>query len=247
MYKTINRGWQGKQVSGFSASRRNNSVKSSDIIRSGLFSYYDFGNGLSYSGSGTTVNDLSGNGFTATLANSPTFSTVNGGVETFNSTSQIANSSPTATAVTALTWIAWIYRNGNTPSYGGINMGRGALAANVAGIGFRDLTNQITYTWGTTALNYNFVSSLTPPLKQWCQVAACVDTSGGTLYLNNQAINNTTTNAGITYSNVSFGGDRTFTNRGANCTIALVMTYTRKLSASEISQTFEMLRPRFGI
>lgn len=250
MYKSINKGLQGKQVNGFSTSRRNRNPISPKIIRQGLFSYYDFGDGLSYSGSGTSVSDLSDNGFTSTLVNTPTYSPVNNGVETFNATNTSATSSPTATATSAMTWIAWIYRNGNTASYGTITAGRypsGDGGTNAAGLGFRASTNQLSYTWSNTVGNFDFVSNLIPPVGQWCQVAAAVDSTGGTIYLNNQSVNNGTTNSSLTYGRVAFGNDPNFTTRGCNSTIGLVLTYTRKLSASEIMQTYEAFRPRFGI
>lgn len=249
-YKSINKGWAGKQVNGFSNSRRNKKPDSPKIIRESLFSYYDFGDGLSYSGTGTSVFDLSGNGFTSTLVNTPTYSPVNGGVETFNATNTSATSSPTATGTSAMTWIAWIYRNGTTASYGSITGGRWPATdggANAGVLGFRGTTNQLAYAWGTSASNYDFVSNLIPPVGQWCQVAAAVDTTGGTIYLNNESVNNGTTNSSITYGRVAFGNDPNFATRGCNCTIGLILTYTRKLSTSEIMQTFDAFRPRFGI
>jgi hypothetical protein len=47
---------------------------------SGAFAIYDFGNPSSYSGTGTTVFDVSGNSNDGTLVNSPTFSSTNGGI-----------------------------------------------------------------------------------------------------------------------------------------------------------------------
>lgn len=59
----------------------------SDVVTSNLIMYYDFGNPASYPGSGTSVTDLSGNGLTATLVNSPTYVSSNGGYMNFASTS----------------------------------------------------------------------------------------------------------------------------------------------------------------
>jgi hypothetical protein len=49
------------------------------IVPQGLVLWYDAARLRSYAGSGTSWNDLSGNGFTGTLTNGPTFSTSNGG------------------------------------------------------------------------------------------------------------------------------------------------------------------------
>ena len=54
----------------------------------GLIFSYNFSNSSSYSGTGSTVNDLSGNGYNATLVNSPSFNgTDHGGSLTVTSTS----------------------------------------------------------------------------------------------------------------------------------------------------------------
>jgi hypothetical protein len=59
----------------------------SEVVTSNLIMYYDFGNPASYPGTGTSVTDLSGNGLTATLVNSPTYVSSNGGYMNFASTS----------------------------------------------------------------------------------------------------------------------------------------------------------------
>jgi hypothetical protein len=46
----------------------------------GAFAIYDFGNPASYSGTGTTVYDVSGNSNNGTLYNLPTWSSTNGGI-----------------------------------------------------------------------------------------------------------------------------------------------------------------------
>ena len=49
------------------------------IITDGLVLCLDAGDGKSYSGSGTTWTDRSGNGYNGTLTNGPTFDSSNGG------------------------------------------------------------------------------------------------------------------------------------------------------------------------
>ena len=56
------------------------------IVTDGLALCLDAGNTKSYSGSGTTWNDLSGNGNTGTLTNGPTYSSDNGGSIFFDGT-----------------------------------------------------------------------------------------------------------------------------------------------------------------
>jgi hypothetical protein len=60
------------------------------IVTSGLVLALDAANPKSYPGSGTSWNDLSGNGNHLTLYNSPTFASTNRGTISFNGTSQYA-------------------------------------------------------------------------------------------------------------------------------------------------------------
>jgi hypothetical protein len=247
--KSINRGWQGKQVTGFSQSRRDKKPKTPNMSYQNLLTYYDFGDGKSYSGSGTTLNDLSGNGYTATLVNTPTYSPVYNGVETFNSTNTRAQTTVSTVSTSALTFIAFIKRNGTAPTYGGITVIRVGGGTTDAGLIFSPTANRISYIFGGSPLNYDFDSNLTVPLDQWCMVAAAIDLTGGTLYLNNLSTNNTTTNTAISNgATLVVGGEiSTLTGRGSNCDIGISMVYRRKLSQSEIMQIFEAYRPRYGI
>ena len=54
------------------------------IVTNGLVLYYDVANPRSYPGSGTTIYDLSRNGYNGTLINSPTFDNTNGGALVFD-------------------------------------------------------------------------------------------------------------------------------------------------------------------
>jgi len=249
--KSINRGWQGKQVTGFSQSRRDKKPKTPNISYQDLFAFYDFGDGKSYSGSGTNVSDLSGNGYTATLVNTPTYSPVYGGVETFNANNTRGVATVPSASTTALTFICFIKRNGTPGNYGQFIIGRRnpIAGANDSGLGYRNFYGTIAYTWSSTGQNYDFDSGLTPPLNQWCMVAAAIDLTGGTIYLNNLSINNTQTNSAITWGQTLTIGsdDALLIGRGSNCDMGIAMVYTRKLSQSEIMQIFEAFRPRYGI
>jgi hypothetical protein len=54
------------------------------VPTNGLMLYYDFTNSNCYSGTGSTVNDLSGNSYNGTLVNSPVYSSTDGGELLFN-------------------------------------------------------------------------------------------------------------------------------------------------------------------
>lgn len=59
-----------------------------------LFWWYDAGRTSSYPGSGTTITDLSGNGYNGTLVNTPTYTSGDSGYFTLNGTSQYISFSP---------------------------------------------------------------------------------------------------------------------------------------------------------
>ena len=67
-----------------SASSSSGGGSSSGIVSSGLLMHLDAGNSSSYSGTGTTWSDLSGNGNHATLVNGPTYSSADGGAIDFD-------------------------------------------------------------------------------------------------------------------------------------------------------------------
>jgi uncharacterized repeat protein (TIGR02543 family) len=73
--------------SGASTTLNNASALTSGIVTEGLDLFLDAGNTRSYSGSGTTWVDISGNGRNATAVGSPTFDSANGAFN-FNGTSQ---------------------------------------------------------------------------------------------------------------------------------------------------------------
>jgi hypothetical protein len=79
-------------MAGVVASKPNSSSSTSNIATStGLVLNLDAGNTSSYPGSGTTWNDLSGNGYHGTLTNGPTFSSSNGGSIAFDGTNDVAS------------------------------------------------------------------------------------------------------------------------------------------------------------
>ncbi len=63
------------------------------ITRTNLKMLLDPANAKSYPGSGSAITDITRNGFNGTLQNSPTFSTTNGGILTFNGTNQYVQGS----------------------------------------------------------------------------------------------------------------------------------------------------------
>ena len=77
---------------------------------SSLKLFIDAGNTLSYSGSGTTVTDLTGNGNNCTLVNGTSYSTSNGGVFVFDGVNDYISTN-TKAFVNAMTVSYWVKIN----------------------------------------------------------------------------------------------------------------------------------------
>lgn len=86
------------------------SVMITCLSNSGLVLHLDAGNPLSYGGSGTTWNDLSGNGSHVTLT-STAFSLANGGSIVFNGTSSYANFNANIGTTNVVTVEMWVKTN----------------------------------------------------------------------------------------------------------------------------------------
>ena len=81
-----------------------------DIVTDGLVLSLDAANKKSYPGSGTAINDLSGDGRNGVLTNGPTFSTTNAGTISFDGTNdKIILNDTLATAFTTLYWTTDIW------------------------------------------------------------------------------------------------------------------------------------------
>ena len=86
------------------------SVSITCLSNSGLVLHLDAGNTASYSGTGTTWNDLSGNDSHVTLTNT-TFSSANGGSIVFNGTSSYANFNANIGTTNVVTVEMWVKTN----------------------------------------------------------------------------------------------------------------------------------------
>jgi len=150
------------------------------VVDSSLQLWLDAGQSSSYSGTGTTWTDLSGNSRTGTLTSGPTYSSANGGSIVFDGTNDYVQCTGSLT-VTAATFVCWIRRNGTQTDFDGILFSRGT-GSNVTGMNFFT-TNKLGYHWNALSSTYLFDSNLTIPDLTWCMVAVSVTSTAATLYL----------------------------------------------------------------
>lgn len=232
---------------------QNQAVTAPTPLPSGIIMYYDAGNPASYPGTGTTITDLSGNGYTATMNASNGYSSSDGGYWTSNGNDNVSITGGTLNQ-TLTEWTMWasVYRT-SSGFYDGIMFSRRApgsangIAIFDSGERFNLIANNGTeYTSASTG-----GSGVT--LNTWCLVAAGVDSTtffrqvykAGTQYF--QAGSKSAGSSNFDFPIVLFedkepGQDRTMSGR-----IGTAIMWNRKLSQSEITQVNDYFRGRFGI
>ena len=205
----------------------------------------DAGNSSSYPGSGTTWTDLSGYLNNGTLTNGPTYSSSDGGSIVFDGSNDYVQGSGSVTTNT-MTFLVWIKRNGNQPSYSGLIYTR---TSGICGLHFLSTTNKIAYTWNNA--EYNWDSGLTVPNLTWCMCVISISSTSATAYLCQSSgitsATNSVSHSSITVSSPIIGRDPYDDFRFYNGNIAKVSIYNRALSAAEVQQNFDALRGRYGI
>jgi hypothetical protein len=221
------------------------------IVTDGLVLCVDPANERSYAGSNTLWSDLSGNSNTGTLVNTPTFTN---GYLTFNSTNQYVNitNSTSLQVADTFTVCSWIYPTTLTARYGVFStratnpaggwqfeIGRGNLGTNrmaLTGVG----------TWIAETVD-NVISTNT-----WihvCVVKVNNATTGATMYVNGNNVSNRVTTAYTISNNTDVkriaSGTNTLEFFPGN--ISQTTLYNRALSATEILQSYNALKSRFGL
>jgi len=219
------------------------------IAQAGLLFHLDAGNASSYSGSGSTWNDLAGSGLTTTLYNSPTYNSANGGYLSFvPGNSQYAQTSASLPTQTRFTIEVWHYYDGTytggqpciVAEYfqnGVINYLLGSLNTSPP-----QLQTGFYAGWYITPAGY------TLPANGWYHLVGTYDGTVVTLYVNSVS---TTTNT-ITGTPQSSGGGIRFMRRWDNPDywgggLAVVRIYNGALTASQVTANFNSQRSRFGV
>jgi len=227
----------------------------------------DVGNTASYSGSGTSWNDLA-NGNTFTLTGSPTYGGSGASAYlSFNGSTQYAQAAQiidfsSSIFTQGFTLEAWCYPTGVQSG------GNSIMFSTAGGTGGYQWQNYFWYNqsnyFGTTqrSLNYervqvqnDFFSTFSSPINNWYHVVVSCNNQHSTLYVNGvQAAANfagqpsntpyiISTNSGSLATRVSgFVGYNTFVGR-----IAVIKVYNRGITPDEVLQNFNALRGRYGV
>jgi len=237
-----------------------------DIITDGLVLALDAGSKKSYSGSGTTWKDLSGNGNHVTLYNAPTYSN---GILTGNGTNEYGKTNNTLnlSGLSAITVIsAWkqtsttasgmVYEHtanwNSTNDYSGVSYGGFGLFTNsngssaVTNLNHHQLRGNVGY-GGSNATSPN-----TATFQHYTTIHNFAAPGGfeTLVYVNGVFIDDS---IGVTNNTATFGDDYFYLwSRGGSSgwstnSLAFIYIYNRALSPQEILQNYNATKTRFGL
>jgi hypothetical protein len=231
-----------------------------EIVTDRLVFHYDAGNADSFPGSGTTWNDLSGNGTSGNLTNGPIFrSSNNGGIEFDGSNDYVAlNSFPNLVGKTNVTVEAWFFNYSNSGFQNiigqydpGANRGWLMHVSNSSNNRFLVLVGD--------GLAFGGIND--SPTNKWCHVVMAYDGTlvGNTnrlkLYLNGVERSFDAYAGGVVPSswpdatavNANIGALLPTYGRYFNGLISVVRIYEKTLNSAEILQNYNATKERFGI
>ena len=222
---------------------QNITITMNSVVSDGLVVYLDAGLPLSYPGSGSTWTDLAGGDSNATLFNSPTYSSSQGGYLSFNGTNQYGTLAGTPLNLSAYTKCVWFYLNttfdnnlisysdpgGHYMFFGGTNT---LYTGHTAWAGF-PYTNPSVTTFSNSTWYFATVTFNT--------------TDGMSLYVNNSldhtytAIKTAPTAGSVNIASYSAGGNL------LNGRISQVLLYNRALTSQEVIQIYNSTKSRYGL
>jgi hypothetical protein len=242
----------------------NNVRNENTYTKPGLVLNLDAANPLSSSGAGNWK-DLSGAGSNVTFTNAPTYSNSNGGMFTFNGSSNILTvpSISTATSPGVTSGVFPEYTAETWVRFGSVSMSTSAACLICEGYVSSGKINLSLAITGNGQIRAGYIPTRTLKWEEattaagtvttgvWYHIASSVVKSGinyvNTIYINGTAITSmTSTDAPATSSQNYFIGRRwDSATQLLNGSIGVVRVYNRGLSQSEIQDNYNALVPRY--
>ena len=218
----------------------------SSVITAGLKVYLDALNSSSYSGSGTTWYDLSGNGNDVSMQNSGSISWTGGATGYFSTGSNgwfsRSNASNVPTGNSPYTLSVWVQLGSTWSSNGMVSVGTFGVS-NQSNALRAGTTNQIiNYWWG----NDLSLSSSVSPTNSWFNVVAKFDGTTRSILVNGSSIgSDTPVGHNVTSSDIQVA--KTTGNEYLQGNIAQVLIYNVALSDAGILANYNSIKSRFGL
>ena len=216
-------------------------ISSNSIIRSNLLLHWDMTDSNSYSGSGSTLYDVSGNGYNGTIQGNPTYTSSNNGYMIFDGYGDYITSSFTQPAG-ARAFGMWVYYtsltqpNGENYQLQGIQAGGGYTYQGIV-----DGGNVYYYIGSGTGGTISYTLSA----GQWYYQVVSFDGNQYTVYVNGTLIQSGSASTGTTsntFSAAAINGNYRLYGYGSEWQF-----YGQNLTAAEVQQNFNAGRGRYGI
>lgn len=223
-------------------------------ITDGLMLCLDAGNKKSYSGTGTTWNDITGNNRNATLINSPTFNSNFGGYLNFVDTSLQYATIANIGNLSRWTIEAWFRLTTGltnkvasiiTNQYDGVNKLNFTIGTNNSPINYNLATGFFDGSWRS-------ITGMVPSTNIWYHAVGTYDGTTVRQFINGSANGGTLTYSGTPQSGgqirlMTRWDDLSTSANYINGDLATVRIYSSALSSDQIVQNFNANRSRFGI
>jgi hypothetical protein len=216
------------------------------IITTGLQLHLDAGDVSSYTGSGTTWYDLSGNSNNVDMQNSGSISWTDGGIGYFSTGSTgwfgKLNGSNMPTGNSLYTMSVWVKLPTTWNANGLIAIGTFGVA-NQSNAFRAGSTNQLlNYWWG----NDLSVTSSVSPTDSWFNAVARFDGTTRKIFVNGVSVgSDTPTGHNVISSNIYVG--KTYNNEYLNGIISQALIYNVSLSDAEVLANFNNTKSKFGL
>ena len=225
-----------------------------NIITDKLVLFLDAANTNSYTGSGTTWNDLSGEVDHATLVNSPTYSSNNGGYFDFDGSDDHATLPELPIAGNEITFSVWNYGiQAKVASIIFLGDSSQSEDGRILQVHLPWSTRQVFFDKGFDGSNYDrmFKTATNAEYQGWHHWTFTANAATGSMkiYLDS-ALWHSVTGKTRTFSNVN-GDIRNICKGGSGNYhrgyISNLQIYTKELSASEVLQNYNALKGRFSL
>ena len=213
------------------------------IITTNLLTHLDAGNASSYPGTGTTWTDLTGNAYNGTLNGGVTYSSSNGGILIYDGIDDVVTIPLSKNALANVTgkWTIqfWVYISGSQSVVGIFQMADVFSSASPWLYLQRQSNTAIRWYVGG---GYQITQTITT--NTWYNLAISYDQTTVRFYTN--GVQEATTYAGPLGANTA---STTFLANGyggyLNGRMPHILAYTTNLSAAQILQNYNALKPRY--
>ena len=224
-----------------------------DLVQNGLVLCLDAADKNSYSGSGTTWTDVSGNN-TGTLTNGATFNTGNQGSIVFDGADDYVNIPYNSVLIpNNLTLSVWINRTSAVyyAHFIGVPASNTTWASPYIsyGIEYIGTTDTISFVTGYTDNNFDYTNVAAFGNNVWFNFTATYDKTNVKIYINGllQTTRAETRTLFASTANFYIGSNNTTSGYSLNGKIANTLLYNRALSATEVLQNYNATKTRFGL